>query len=47
MLEITRTKDCQEGMRAFVEKRPPRYTDPYYADWPLPKKSPAKKRKNS
>jgi len=29
VLEITRTKDCQEGMRAFVEKRPPRYTDPY------------------
>jgi len=47
VLEITRTKDCQEGMRAFVEKRPPRYTDPYDADWPFPKKSPAKKRKNS
>jgi hypothetical protein len=30
-----------------VEKRPPRYTDPYGADWPFPKKSPAKKRKNS
>ncbi|HVR18003.1 MAG TPA: enoyl-CoA hydratase-related protein [Candidatus Limnocylindrales bacterium] len=47
VLEITRTKDCQEGMRAFVEKRPPRYTDPYAADWPFPKKSPTKKRKNS
>jgi enoyl-CoA hydratase/carnithine racemase len=29
VLEITRSKDCQEGMRAFVEKRPPHYTDPY------------------
>ena len=36
VLEITRTKDCQEGMRAFVEKRPPRYTDPYGADQPFP-----------
>lgn len=36
VLEITRTKDCQEGMRAFREKRPPRYTYPYDADWPFP-----------
>lgn len=36
VLEITRGKDCQEGMRAFVEKRPPRYTDPYGDSWPFP-----------
>jgi len=35
VLEITRSKDCQEGMRAFVEKRPPHYTDPYGARWPF------------
>jgi enoyl-CoA hydratase/carnithine racemase len=45
VLEITRTKDCQEGMRAFVEKRPPRYTYPHDADWPFAFKSPAKKSK--
>ncbi|MBM2803689.1 MAG: 3-hydroxyacyl-CoA dehydrogenase [Deltaproteobacteria bacterium] len=45
VLEITRTKDCQEGMRAFVEKRPPRYTDPYGAHWPFPSASPAEKKK--
>jgi enoyl-CoA hydratase/carnithine racemase len=45
VLEITRTKDCQEGMRAFVEKRPPRYTDPYGSAWPLTAKSSAKKSK--
>lgn len=39
VLEITRTKDCQEGMRAFVEKRSPRYTDPYGAQWPFPSES--------
>ena len=44
VLEITRTRDCQEGMRAFVEKRPPRYTDPYGAYWPFPSKSDAKKK---
>jgi len=43
VLEITRTKDCQEGMRAFVEKRAPRYTYPYDAGSPFPKKSPPKK----
>ena len=44
MLEITRTKDCQEGMRAFVEQRPPRYTDPYAAqNRPFPPASPDKK----
>jgi enoyl-CoA hydratase/carnithine racemase len=45
VLEITRTKDCQEGMRAFVEKRAPRYTDPYGADWPFPLKDSASKAK--
>lgn len=35
VLEITRTKDCQEGMRAFREKRPPRYSYPYDAGWPF------------
>ncbi|HUF43167.1 MAG TPA: enoyl-CoA hydratase-related protein [Verrucomicrobiae bacterium] len=43
VLEITRSKDCQEGMRAFVEKRPPHYTDPYSAGWPFPSQTPAKK----
>jgi len=42
VLEITRTKDCQEGMRAFREKRPPRYTYPYDADWPFASKDPKK-----
>jgi enoyl-CoA hydratase/carnithine racemase len=45
VLEITRTKDCQEGMRSFVEKRPPRYTDPYGAVWPFAPKPGAKKPK--
>ena len=45
VLEITRTRDCQEGMRAFVEKRPPRYTDPYGAYWPFPSKGSAEKKK--
>ncbi len=31
VLEITRTKDCQEGMRAFKEKRQPRYGSPHNA----------------
>ncbi|MSP39550.1 MAG: hypothetical protein EXR70_13770 [Deltaproteobacteria bacterium] len=44
VLEITRTKDCQEGMRAFVEKRPARYTDPYSAGWPFPSQNAAKKK---
>jgi enoyl-CoA hydratase len=45
VLEITRTKDCQEGMRAFVEKRPPRYTDPHGDTWPFAPKPSAKKSK--
>jgi enoyl-CoA hydratase/carnithine racemase len=45
VLEITRTKDCQEGMRAFVEKRPPRYTDPYSANRPFSAESSTKKSK--
>lgn len=44
VLEITRTKDCQEGMRAFVEKRQPRYSYPYDAGWPFPSKSRVKKK---
>jgi hypothetical protein len=43
VLEITRTKDCQEGMRAFVEKRAPSYTDPYGDRWPF---APSKRLKN-
>jgi enoyl-CoA hydratase len=45
VLEITRTKDCQEGMRAFVEKRPPHYTDPHGDPWPFAPKPSAKKSK--
>jgi enoyl-CoA hydratase/carnithine racemase len=45
VLEITRTKDCQEGMRAFVEKRAPHYTDPYDAHWPFPAKDSGNKAK--
>ncbi len=45
VLEITRTKDCQEGMRAFVEKRAPRYADPYGAGWPFPSGDPQTKTK--
>ena len=45
VLEITRTKDCQEGMRAFVEKRPPQYTGPYDANWPFPAKNPGNENK--
>ena len=30
--EITRTKDCVEGIRAFLEKRPPHYRGPLYGD---------------
>jgi enoyl-CoA hydratase/carnithine racemase len=44
VLEITRTKDCQEGMRAFSEKRQPRYSYPYDAGWPFPSKTPVKKK---
>ncbi len=45
VLEITRTKDCQEGMRAFREKRTPRYTYPYDAGWPFPSPNPKSKKK--
>jgi hypothetical protein len=31
-------------MRAFSEKRQPRYTYPYDAGWPFPSKTPAKKK---
>jgi len=32
--EITRTEDCAEGMRAFLEKRSPNYRGPYYENAP-------------
>ena len=47
VLEITRTKDCQEGMRAFTEKRAPRYS--YLSDkipTPAHKAAPKKDRKS-
>lgn len=43
VLEITRTKDCQEGMRAFLEKRKPSYFYPYDARWPFAPASQKKK----
>ncbi len=43
VLEITRTKDCQEGMRAFKEKRQPVYSYPYDAGWPFGTLDPKKK----
>jgi len=33
--EITRTKDCQEGIRAFLEKRKPEFRGPYYDNSPF------------
>jgi len=33
--EITRTKDCQEGIRAFLSKRPPEFRGPYYDNTPF------------
>ena len=30
IMEITRTKDCQEGIRAFLEKRKPQFSGPGY-----------------
>ena len=35
ILEITRTKDCQEGIRSFMEKRDPDYRGPFYENWPF------------
>lgn len=32
--EITRTGDCREGIRAFLEKRPAEYRGPYYDNPP-------------
>jgi enoyl-CoA hydratase/carnithine racemase len=46
VLEITRTKDCQEGMRAFAEKRQPRYRYPYDASRPFPSKTASAKKKH-
>jgi enoyl-CoA hydratase/carnithine racemase len=43
VLEISRSKDCQEGMRAFREKRSPNYTYPYDTRWPFPESDPKKK----
>ncbi len=36
--EITRTGDCREGIRAFLEKRPADYRGPYYNASPYGKK---------
>lgn len=33
--EITRTKDCHEGIRAFLEKRDPDFRGPYYDNPPF------------
>ncbi len=33
--EITRTKDCHEGIRAFLGKRAPEFAGPYYENWPF------------
>ena len=33
--EITRTKDCQEGIRAFLSKREPEFRGPYYDQDPF------------
>jgi enoyl-CoA hydratase/carnithine racemase len=30
VMEITRTEDCREGIRAFLDKRPPAYRGPSY-----------------
>ena len=30
VMEITRTADCREGIRAFLDKRPPTYRGPGY-----------------
>jgi enoyl-CoA hydratase/carnithine racemase len=30
VMEITRTADCREGIRAFLDKRPPSYRGPGY-----------------
>ena len=35
--EITRTRDCHEGIRAFLEKRDPVFRGPYYDNWPFGK----------
>ena len=34
--EITRTRDCHEGIRAFLEKRDPDFRGPYYDNSPFP-----------
>lgn len=33
VMELTRTQDCVEGSRAWLEKRPPNYRGPFYDAW--------------
>jgi enoyl-CoA hydratase len=33
VMELTRTRDCVEGSRAWLEKRPPNFRGPYYDAW--------------
>jgi enoyl-CoA hydratase len=33
--EITRTEDCREGIRAFLQKRKPEFRGPFNANWPF------------
>ena len=37
VMEITRTADCREGIRAFLDKRQPSYRGPGYGDLGTPR----------